>query len=127
MTVQDMNKNDERFYVWWHCPHTQNRDMAGVAYYNERDGDYRIILNFFPDNNYFLKCVGGSEDSLRYRLISVKEKGGKGSRFTQGDGILNSKTDEIVIQVAPFSKLLVVNLRGKTTNEKSTQKMEVQK
>ena len=90
---------------------TENRDMAGVAYYNEDSGDYRLILNFFPDNNYFLKCMGGDTDLFRYRLVSVKEKSGKSSRFFQGDGLLNKTTNEVVIQAAPFSKLLILSLK----------------
>jgi len=111
-SAKELNKQKGLSYLWWHCPQTQNRDMAGVAYYNEESGDYRLILNFFPDNNYFLKCVGGDSESPRYRLVAVKEKGGKGSRFFQGDGFFNNKTNEVVIQTAPFSKLLVMNLKG---------------
>ncbi len=103
-------KLDERFYLWWHCPQTQNRDMAGVAYYNEDTGDYRLVLNFFPNNDYFLKFVGGTDDHCRYRLIAVKERQGGGGRFFQGEGILNKSTGQILIQAAPFSKLLVVSL-----------------
>lgn len=107
----ESNQN-ERFYLWWLCPQTQSRDMVGIAYYNEKDGDYRLILNFFPDNNYFLKCIGASSEQCRYRLVAVKERGGKSSRFFQGDGILNNETGEIVIQTAPFSKFLVMTLNG---------------
>ena len=120
MNYQNNNLNErEHFHLWWHCPQTQNRDMAGVAYYEEGDGDYRLILNFFPDNVYYLKCIGADSDQCHYRLIAVKPRGGKGSRFYQGDGILNNKANEIVIQAAPFSKLLVMSLNGIKQNREN--------
>lgn len=100
----------DRFYLWWHCPINQSRQMAGVAYYNKQSGDYRLIINFFPDHQYFLKCLGGTEESCHYRLLSVRKRGGKGSRFFQGEGVLVNSTREIVIQTAPFSKWLIVSL-----------------
>ncbi len=120
MNNQNNNfKEREHFYLWWHCPQTQNRDMAGVAYYDEEDGDYRLVLNFFPDNVYFLKCIGATSDQCRYRLIAVKPRGGKGSRYYQGDGILNNSANEIIIQAAPFTKLLVMSLKGKKSNKEN--------
>ena len=119
-SAKELNRQKELFYLWWHCPVTENRDMAGVAYYNEDSGDYRLILNFFPDNNYFLKCMGGDADRLRYRLVSVKEKGGKGSRFFQGDGFLNCTNNEVVIHAAPFSKLLVLSLKEQGPTQSQT-------
>lgn len=105
------NHVDERFYLWWACPDTQRRERAGVAYYNEEKGDYRLMLNFFPGNNYFLKYSGGDEFYSKYKLYAVKGKGGPKDRFLQGEGVLNRSSEEVVIQVAPFQKLLVINLR----------------
>ncbi len=116
----DKNKANERFYVWWHCPHTNSREMAGVAYYNEKNGDYRLILNFFPDNHYFVKPMGGEAGRpCRYRLISMKpmkERGGRTKIFTQGEGFLDPSTHEIIMQPAPFFKQLVVSLRDESKN-----------
>jgi hypothetical protein len=117
VTQRNKVNEQERFYLWWHCPQTQNRDMAGVAYYNEGDGDYRLIINFFPDNDYFLKCIGGANDQYRYRLVAVKKRDGKAGRFYQGDGIFNKATNEIVIQAAPFSKFLVMSLKQNKENK----------
>lgn len=125
--VDPKDCSDERFYVWWYCPQTKLRDMAGVAYYNEKNGDYRLILNFFPDNNYFLKCLGGgTNEPCHYRLLSVKERKGKKGRFFQGEGVLDNVANEIIIQTAPFSKWLVVSLSESSSHHRpSNSKKEV--
>lgn len=102
----------ERFYLWWECPKTSQRDIAGVAYYNESNGDYRVVINFLPDNNYFLKSIGGPSDEWRYRLLSVKAKGGKTSRFIQGEGVLNQEKNEVVIRLYPFVKPLILSFNS---------------
>ena len=111
-SIRENQTEREYFHLWWHCPQSNKRDMAGVAYYDDADGDYRIVLNFFPENFYFLKSIGSTNDQCLYRLVSVKPRGGKGSRFFQGEGFLNKATNEVVIRTAPFSKLLVLGLDG---------------
>ncbi len=110
--MKNLNNKDEFYYMSWFCPQTGSREIAGVAYYNEESSDYRLIINFFPENNYFLKCSEVLDGVCHYKLLAVKQRGGASSRFFQGNGVLNRGKNEITIKVAPFSKLLIINLNG---------------
>lgn len=113
--MNNLNINEcEHFNLWWHCPISQSREKAGVAFYDDRSGDYRVYLNFFPDSRYLLRCMGGSSECLKYRFLSCPKNGGGMKRYQQGEGLFVRPAGEIVIQTAPFSKLLILSLKGKS-------------
>lgn len=107
-------EKSETFYLSWHDPKTGMRRPAGVAFFDGEFGDYRLKLDFFPDNQYYLRCLGTDNLIARYRLEVVhKNKEGKFlRRVPVGEGFL-SPSGEVRVQPFPLDKELVLALKDK--------------
>jgi len=103
------NEKTETFYLWWCDSNRGTRKPAGVAFFDKEFGDYRFKLDFFPDNQYYLRCLGGDSVTIRYRLEVVhKNKEGKFlRRVPVGEGYRNA-LGEVRIAPFPFEKELVL-------------------
>ncbi len=109
----EMEKS-ETFYLSWLDPQKGTRKPAGVAFFDTEFGDYRLKLDFFPDNQYYLRCLGGDNNVVRYRLEVVhKNKEGRFMRRVPvGEGYA-TPTNEVRIAPFPFEKELVLMLKDK--------------
>lgn len=43
-------KKSEKFSLQWLCPLTGRKHPAGVAFFNEEQGDYRLKVDVMPDD-----------------------------------------------------------------------------
>lgn len=106
------NGRTETFYLWWLDPTKGSRKPAGVAFFDDEFGDYRFKLDFFPDNQYYLRCLGSDGGTTRYRLEVVhKNKEGKFlRRVPVGEGY-STASGEVCIRSFPFEKELVLAIK----------------
>ena len=113
-----MTDKSETFYLWWLDPKNGTRKPAGVGFFDNEFGDYRLKLDFFPECKYYLRCVGGDSATVRYRLEVVhRNKDGKFMRRVPvGDGCVTTQ-NEIRIEAFPFEKELLLSLNERK-NEK---------
>ena len=113
------NEKTETFYLWWIDAQKGSRKPAGVAFFDNEFGDYRFKLDFFPENQYYLRCLGGDNLTVRYRLEVVhKNKEGKFlRRVPVGDGYCNA-LGEVHISPFPFEKELVLIVKHETNVNK---------
>lgn len=96
--------------VWWHDQQTGERDLAGIAFYNEKTGNYSLRLNFFPNTNYEIQVIGYKNEISHYRIVSFQtnKQGRRTRQFKQGTGFLDEVSGEILIKTAPFNKYLII-------------------
>ncbi len=109
--MQISNKNSKNIhYVWWYDQQTGEKDLAGVAYYNEWTGNYNLTLNFFPNNKYEIQSVGYKDDISHYRIVSylLNPQGKKIHQYKQGTGFLDQVSGDILIKTAPFNKFILI-------------------
>ena len=93
--------------LFWVHRKTGKSQRGGVAFYNEKEGDFRLCLDIFPDVTYYLKPVESDGVTTFYRA----ESKGKIRRHKVGSGYLKTG-DQININLGPFSKTLVLQLGG---------------
>ena len=107
-----MTEKSETFYLSWFDPRTGSRKPAGVAFFDSEFGDYRLKLDFFPECQYYLRCLGGDGASVQYRLEVVhKNKDGKFlRRVPVGVGNVAPGNNEVRIIPFPFEKELLMTL-----------------
>ena len=113
-----MTDKPETFYLSWLDTRKGSRKPAGVAFFDTEFGDYRFKLDFFPENQYYLRCMGAEGKAVRYRLEVVqKNKEGKFlRRLPVGEGTSNEE-GEVRIELFALDKELVLNLKD-NSNEK---------
>lgn len=105
------NLKSETFYLWWFDATKGTRKPAGVAFFDNNFGDYRFKLDFLPENQYYLRCIGGSTERVEYRLEAIhKNKEGKFLRrvpIGEGSSMPNG---DVRITVFPLDKELILVL-----------------
>lgn len=112
------NKKPETCYLWWLDAKHGTRSPAGVAFFDDQFGDYRFKIDFFPDNQYYLRCMGGEAGRVQYRLEVIhKNKEGKFlRRVPVGEGYSDPNGD-VRIRVFPLDKELVLVLKDEVATE----------
>ena len=104
-------EKSEKFNLFWLCSQTGKKTPAGVAFFNETQGDYRLKVDALCDYKLiFLKITSMSEGLIRYRVESV---GRKGALNTQRNEIGRGYSDAngsypIRMEIGPFSKSLIM-------------------
>jgi hypothetical protein len=108
MNEKANEQKSEKFNLHWLCPHTGRRVPAGVAFYNQQQGDYRLKLDVMPEEKMlYLKASSASDNRTRFRVESAVKRGGQVTHRAEiGSGV--SKDDEIHMDIGPFSRLLVL-------------------
>lgn len=117
MEKQSYEMKSEKYDLWWMDCRNNRRYPAGVAFYDEKYGEYRLKIDFLqtiqdePDQIY-LKPVGTTDDRLLYRAEGVVKKNGRfHSRRPIGEGyLLKEGEDEVNIELGPFEKTLILSL-----------------
>ncbi len=105
------NKKAEKFNLYWLCNKTGSTLPAGVAFYNESQGDYRLKVDTFADDKLvFLKLTGTSDGTIYYRVDTVVRKQGQATHRAQiGSG--HSKAESglpVFMDIGPYSKVLMM-------------------
>lgn len=100
--------------LWWFDQKTKKNLPAGVAFYDEKFGEYRLKLDIHPDTQYYLKPTASANESVHYRAEVVIKKDGKfHQRKVVGEGQSSSETHgDVFIEFGPYSKLLVLGVRN---------------
>ena len=103
--------------LWW--VDEKKSSPAGVAFYNETFGEYQLKINILPDTAFYLRPVSWEEGGGQYRVDVVIKKGGKFKcRRPVGKGHSGVEDeDKIIIELEPYTKLLVLSLEEKNGDQ----------
>ena len=108
MTIQEAKKQAEACKLWWSDNEGNKTFPAGVAFYDERFGEYRLKIDIHPETRFYLKSVSCEGDRILYRVDVVIKKDGRFKyRKPIGDGETNSERD-IVMNLWPYTKQLLL-------------------
>lgn len=116
--MENPNVKAEKFYLWWMCRDSDRRLPAGVAFYDEKYGEYRLKIDFIQalqdkqDHQFYLRPIGKVDERFLFRAEAVLKKDGKfAGRYPVGEGYASSDTGgEVHIDLGPFEKILVLSL-----------------
>lgn len=105
------NKKAEKLVLSWLCTQTGKKIPAGVAFFNETQGDYRLKIDAFPEDKIvYLKPTGARDGNAYYRVETAVRRGGQVTHRAQiGTGY--SKTASglpVFMDVGPYSKTLMM-------------------
>ena len=96
----------------WENQLTGKRYLAGVAFYSEEYDEYRLKIDCFSQNRFYLKTIGLYADKVHYRAeVVLKKRGQFVARKSIGVGLLTKETkNEVHIELGPFSNKLILKL-----------------
>ncbi len=109
--MNNANKQkNETFQLWWFEPDSKKLFPAGVAFHDEQFGEYRLKIDMFPENQYYLKPLNSTDNVVNYRVEVVIKKNGKfHQRKVVGIGQSGPDTNgDIVMTLGPYSKKLLL-------------------
>ncbi len=116
--IETTNENEKKNFsihqLWWLNEQTRKSQHAGVAYYNEEQGDYYLYLSYLPHDKryrYTLRPFETLNDVTLYRVERTEKVANKNvvRRKKVGDAISSKKTNgDIYIDLGPHSKILVL-------------------
>lgn len=104
-------KKNEKFGLKWLCPLTGRKHPAGVAFFNEEQGDYRLKVDVMPDDKVlYLKVASMADGKVFYRVeAAVRKNGHVTHRAEIGSGYANvNEGYPIYMDIGPFSRQLVL-------------------
>ena len=107
----EQEKMNKPIPLWWFDTDEKSYDPAGVAFYDEKFGEYRLKIDITPETCYYLKPITGNEKETTYRIeVVIKSNGKFKFRRPVGKGYNDAtKSNDVVIQLGPYSKLLVMS------------------
>ncbi len=99
--------------LYWLCNQTSRRYPAGVAFYNEANGDYRLSIDTFCENKVvYLKPVSMTEELVNFRVESaIRKKDGIGVHHRAEIGVGHANAEDgfpIYMDIGPFDRTLVL-------------------
>ncbi len=106
-------KKDLKFNLYWIDKETGKQFPAGVAFYHEEKGDYRLKIDAMPDDKLvYLKPTDAKEKDVKYRVDVVLRKNGEFSRKSLiGTGYSGTNTGKFIfMDLGPFSRSLVLDM-----------------
>lgn len=104
-------ENSRCHRLFWVCGESGQRYPAGVAFYNEPQGDYRLKVDMFAEDKvYYLKPVGTAEGLIQFRVEAALRKNGVVYHRTEvGIGHASAEAGfPVYMDVGPFSRALVM-------------------
>ena len=106
----EQTKKSERLNLYWLCNQTGRKHPAGVAFFNEEQGDYRLKIDVMPDDKtLFLKAISSSNEMTYYRIeAAVKKAGRVVHRAEIGAGYGKKEEHVVYMDIGPFSRTLVL-------------------
>jgi len=87
------------------------RHPAGVAFYNEPQGDYRLKVDTFPeDKAYYLKPISMTDGVINFRVeAALRKKGVVLHRAEIGCGHASIESGyPVYMDIGPYSRTLVL-------------------
>lgn len=110
-----MNQKSEKFKLSWLCPQTGKKQPAGMAFYNEEQGDFRLKIDVFPEEKLiYLKTTSVDEQKAHYRIEAAVRRQGQRSmhRSEIGSGYaLVGEGFPIYMDIGPYTRQLVLEQR----------------
>ena len=109
-------KKPEKFDLWWISPLNEKRQYAGVAFFDETYGEYRLRLDYEPETQLYLRPIGLINDKQLFKVEIVRKRNGKFfKRFPVGEGVLGKDTDgEVHMELGPYIKTLALPFKEKS-------------
>ena len=108
---QENQTKTQTHYLWWLNPQSGKRHNAGVAFFSDEFSEFRLKLDCFPQNQFYLKAIGAQDQRVEYRAEIVQKRQGKFvGRRPVGIGYSNQEGSEVHIELRPFTNLLVLDL-----------------
>jgi len=107
----ELTNKSETFYLWWENPNIAKRTPAGVAFYDEKFGEYRLKIDQIPDDQvYYLKPTSSDNGRIDYQVDKVLKRSGRFlKRVETGDGYSDKDSQgEIYIDFGGFGKRLIL-------------------
>ena len=104
-------QKNEKLNLFWVCAQTGRRYPAGVAFFNEEQGDYRLKIDALPEEKLiYLKVSSMNEGVVYYRVeAAVKKDGRVIQRVEIGSGQSDAENRyPIVMDIGPYSRNLVL-------------------
>lgn len=101
------------YRLYWLCSQSGRSLPAGVGFYNESKGDYRLSVDVFCENKIvFLRPISMTDGMINFRVESaIKKKSGIGvhHRAEIGVGHANAKDGfPIYMDIGPYDRTLVM-------------------
>jgi len=106
-------ENTKCHRLHWLCNETGKRYPAGVAFYNELQGDYRLKVDTFPEDKViYLKPISMSDGLIHFRVeAAVRKQGVVLHRAEIGEGHANIESGyPIFMDIGPFARTLVLEV-----------------
>jgi hypothetical protein len=98
--------------LFWVCDQSGRKFPAGVAFYNEGKGDYRLCVDAFCESKaFFLRPVSMADEMITFRVESAvrKAEGGLHKRREIGSGRANAENPfPVVMEIGPYDRVLVL-------------------
>ena len=109
-----MDKKTEKFLLWWMDPTTGKNMPAGVAFHDDKYGEFRLKIDALADTQYFLRPITTQDNQIYYRVEVVLKKEGKFyQRRSVGEGWKTPETNgDVFINIGPYSKFLILGLKS---------------
>lgn len=102
------HESKAKHYLWWIDPSTKQRIMAGVAYYNSEQSDFRLKINLFPKVEFYLKMIRSENSQIYYRVEQITRSDGEiTGRFGIGNGSTNNGDQSIYMNIGPLKHLVL--------------------
>ena len=111
---------NETLKLWWYDKEEKQYYPAGVAFYDDKHGEYRLKIDMHPETMYYLRPINANDAQTYYRVeVIIKKDGSFKCRRTVGEGYSNKLTnDDIFIQLGPYKKFLVLGNDGGNKDDK---------
>ena len=103
-------KKTQTLQLWWFDKEDKRYFPAGVAFHDEKFGEYRLKIDMHPENQYYLRPVSSTGHEVHYRVEIVIKKNGKFKRRkTIGYGQSNELTQgDVFMELGPHKRSLVL-------------------
>lgn len=104
-------ENSKCHRLHWLCSETGKRYSAGVAFFNELQGDYRLKVDTFPEDKViYLKPISMSEGMIHFRVeAAVRKNGVVLHRAEIGEGHASVEDGfPVFMDIGPFTRTLVM-------------------
>ena len=121
--MNNINKKSETFYLWWHNNYTQKLNNAGVAFYDERFGEYKLNIDMWPGVEYILRPVGHENDKTIYRgEVTVRKNGKYFKRMPVAEGFSDESTEGYIhVQFWNLEKPLFLTFNARKKENTKTE------
>lgn len=92
--------------LWW-SSECGKYNPAGVAFFDEKFGEYRLKIDMHPETAYYLRPIMATDSKSFYRVESVIKSEGKfKGRRPVGDGW--DSGNDIFINLWPYERSLLL-------------------